>query len=42
VHPAVIDAYLDGTIGKARPSRAFGTLTASESAVLGLLKRRQA
>jgi DNA topoisomerase-1 len=46
VHPAVLDAYLDGTLtrlGKqrARRVRAIGTLTESETAVLGLLRRRQ-
>jgi DNA topoisomerase-1 len=35
VHPAVIDAYLDGTI-----TRAMGKLTASEDAILRLLRRR--
>jgi DNA topoisomerase-1 len=46
VHPAVLDAYLDGTIAKlgahraARAVRAIGGLTESESAVLGLLQRR--
>jgi DNA topoisomerase-1 len=44
VHPAVLDAYLDGTIAKlkghraARATRAIGQLTESESAVLGLLE----
>jgi DNA topoisomerase-1 len=44
VHPAVLDAYLDGTIAKlkghraARATRAIGQLTESESAVLGLLQ----
>jgi len=47
VHPAVLDAYLDGTIGTlsthraARALRAIGSLTASETAVLGLLARRR-
>jgi DNA topoisomerase I len=47
VHPAVIDAYLDGSIMKTaarragRATRAIGTLTASEAAVLGLLQRRR-
>ena len=45
VHPAVIDSYLDGSIGgngtRARAvARAVGTLTAAEKAVLGLLQRR--
>jgi DNA topoisomerase-1 len=45
VHPAVIDAYMDGSIGangrRARTvARAIGTLTAAEKAVLGLLQRR--
>ena len=46
VHPAVLDAYLDGTIAKfgarraARAIRAIGSLTESESAVLGLLQKR--
>jgi DNA topoisomerase I len=45
VHPAVLDAYLDGTIAKlgphrsARAARAIGSLTESESAVLRLLQR---
>ena len=44
VHPAVLDAYLDGTIAKlkghraARAAHAIGQLTGSESAVLGLLQ----
>ena len=45
VHPAVIDSYMDGSIGgngkRARAvARAIGTLTAAEKAVLGLLQRR--
>ena len=42
VHPAVIDAYMDGTISKAarRVKRAIGKLTESETAVLGLLQKR--
>ena len=45
VHPAVIDAYLDGSMMKtvaqrARAVRAAGKLTAAEAAVLGLLQRR--
>ena len=42
VHPAVIDAYMDGTISKAarRVRRAVGKLTESEAAVLGLLAKR--
>ncbi len=44
VHPAVIDAYLDGTIGKGararRAMKAVGQLTQAEAAVLGLLERR--
>ncbi len=45
VHPAVLDAYLDGTIAKlkgrraARATHAIGRLTESESAVLRLLQR---
>ena len=35
VHPAVVDAYLDGTIG-----RMMGTPTAAEAAILRLLERR--
>jgi hypothetical protein len=35
VHPAVIDAYLDGSI-----TRAMGKLTESEAAILRLLARR--
>ena len=48
VHPAVIDAYLDGSMVKAvaqrakRAARAIGQMTASEAAVLGLLQRRLA
>jgi DNA topoisomerase-1 len=48
VHPAVIDAYLDGTMMKTvgqrarRTARAVGTMTAAEAAVLGLLQRRLA
>jgi DNA topoisomerase I len=48
VHPAVIDAYLDGAIMKtigqraAAATRAIGALTESEAAVLGLLQRRLA
>ncbi len=44
VHPAVIDAYLDGTIAKAsaRAARAMGSLTQAEAAVLGLLQRQKA
>jgi DNA topoisomerase-1 len=44
VHPAVLDAYLDGTIAKLkghranRATHAIGQLTESESAVLGLLQ----
>ncbi|HYT75461.1 MAG TPA: DNA topoisomerase IB [Vicinamibacterales bacterium] len=47
VHPAIINAYLDGSIMKTaarhagRATRAIGTLTASEAAVLGLLQRRR-
>ena len=36
VHPAVIDAYLDGTI-----TRAMGKPTAAESAILRLLQKRK-
>jgi len=48
VHPAVIDAYLDGSMMKTvaqraqRTARAVGKLTAAEAAVLGLLQRRLA
>jgi DNA topoisomerase-1 len=48
VHPAVFEAYLDGSMTKTigqranRASRAMGTLTASEAAVMGLLQRRLA
>jgi DNA topoisomerase-1 len=35
VHPAVIEAYLDGTI-----TRAMGTPTKPEAAILRLLRRR--
>ena len=41
VHPAVIDAYLDGTIARRkRAARAIGQLTQAETAVLALLGRR--
>jgi len=46
IHPAVIDAYLDGSLGKSaaqragRGARAIGKLTDTEAAVLGLLQRR--
>lgn len=45
VHPAVIDAYLDGSMLKtmaqrARAVKAVGKLTAAETAVLGLLERK--
>ena len=44
VHPAVIDAYLDGSMLKtmaqrARTLKAVGKMTAAEAAVLGLLQR---
>ena len=47
VHPAVIDAYLDGSMLKsmaqrARATKAVGKMTASEAAVLGLLQRLSA
>ncbi len=48
VHPAVIDAYLDGSMLKtvgpraSRTARAVGHMTESESVVLGLLQRRLA
>jgi DNA topoisomerase-1 len=48
VHPAVIDAYLDGTMMKtvaqraSRTAKAVGKMTAAEAAVLGLLQRRLA
>jgi DNA topoisomerase-1 len=43
VHPAVIDAYLDGSItrGRRRGKNGTGTLTAAEAAVLGLLQRQK-
>ena len=46
VHPAVIDAYMDGTMMKTiaqraqRTAKAVGKMTAAEAAVLGLLQRR--
>jgi DNA topoisomerase I len=45
VHPAVIEAYMDGTMTKAaaqraRAAKAVGKLTAAETAVLSLLQRR--
>jgi DNA topoisomerase-1 len=48
IHPAVFDAYLDGSMLETivqrarRVSRAVDRLTAGESAVLRLLKRRTA
>ena len=48
VHPAVIDAYLDGSIVKTvaqrakRVTRAIGSMTEAEAVVLGLLQRRLA
>jgi DNA topoisomerase-1 len=48
IHPAVFDAYLDGSMLKtvaqraSRMVRSAGQLTASEAAVLGLLQRRLA
>jgi DNA topoisomerase-1 len=44
VHPAVIDAYLDGSMMKtvaarARAAKAVGRMTAAETAVLSLLQR---
>jgi len=44
VHPAVIDAYLEGAmlktvVQRARAARAVGRMTAAETAVLGLLQR---
>jgi len=46
VHPAIIDAYLDGSMMKTvaqlaqRAAREVGKMTAAEAAVLGLLQRR--
>lgn len=48
VHPAVIDAYMDGSMMKtvaqraSRTAKAVGKMTAAEAAVLGLLQRRLA
>jgi DNA topoisomerase I len=48
IHPAIFDAYLDGTIAKAvaqraaRTAKSIGRMTAAEAAVLGLLQRRLA
>jgi len=48
VHPAVIDAYLDGSMMKTvaqragRAAKAIGRMTESEAVVLGLLQRRLA
>jgi DNA topoisomerase I len=44
VHPAVIDAYLDGSMMKtgSRPAKAVGRMTRSETIVLRLLQRRLA
>jgi DNA topoisomerase-1 len=42
VHPAVLDAYLDGSIAEAaRAMRPTNGLTRAEAAVLGLLQRRE-
>jgi DNA topoisomerase I len=43
VHPAVIDAYLDGSITKRgrRGVKAIGKLTKSEAALLGLLQQQK-
>jgi len=45
VHPAVIDAYMDGSMmrtvaQRARAAKAVGKLTAAEAAVMSLLQRR--
>jgi DNA topoisomerase-1 len=48
VHPAVIDAYMDGSMKRtiaqraSRTAKAVGKMTAAEAAVLGLLQRRVA
>jgi DNA topoisomerase I len=46
IHPAVIDAYMDGSIPRThkmeRAARAMGRLTTTEAAVLDLLQRRLA
>lgn len=45
IHPAIFDAYLDGTMQNersARATKAMGRVTAAEAAVLGLLQRRLA
>jgi DNA topoisomerase I len=46
IHPAVIDAYLDGSIARGergrRAARAIGGMTATEAAVLDLLQRKLA
>lgn len=48
IHPAVLDAYLDGSMVKtvaqraARMAKSMGKMTATEAAVLGLLQRRLA
>jgi DNA topoisomerase-1 len=48
IHPAIFDAYLDGTMKKvvaqraARAAQGIGKVTAAEAAVLGLLQRRLA
>ena len=48
IHPAIFDAYLDGTMAKtvaqraARAAKSIGRMTAAEAAVLGLLQRRLA
>jgi DNA topoisomerase-1 len=42
IHPAIFDAYLDGTIRAARAVKTIGRVTAAEAAVLGLLQRRLA
>jgi len=42
IHPAIFDAYLDGTMKSARAAKSIGRVTAAEAAVLGLLQRRLA
>jgi DNA topoisomerase-1 len=45
IHPAVIEAYMAGSMGKAlsaRAAHAMGRMTSTEAAVLGLLQRRLA
>ena len=39
IHPGVIDAYVDGSIGELRPTKRIATLRSDEAATLGILQR---